>query len=576
MPRLYASIAVAVALALLLAANHSGKLIDIVWAKGMRRDQPWMEFARWNAISRVEVNLQGTARYIVIDADASTAIMNVDPARWAVDTPTPAPTGNGLPRELTYNWKRDLMAAPPALANVLRPRGDYAIIGPGGGVDVLRALANGSPNVTAIEINPIIATTIMRERYADYAHHLYELPQVHLHVSDGRSWIRASREQYDVIEMTLVDTFASTAAGAFALSENNLYTVEAFREYFEHLKPDGIIAITRWEFREPREALRVVSQELAAMPGQQSDYAPNFLIIAESPLDEDGKTVCVLVKKTPFTDGEIDAVLRHVAADTKLHMIFAAGRTDAQVVAAGARIAAADAVHPFQDLILSAGVPGVYRQYGSSMSYFIAQYPYNITPVTDDAPFFFFTMKTGQVLRNIARRGPQGIDWYPNLGVVVLGMVLLISVVAVLAFLILPLLLIRRHPERSVREGGRAVEGPLPYADIAGEVGVLRRSAPQDDANRAASRHPGLAMAYFIALGLGYILVEIALIQRFVLFLGHPTYALTVVVFLLLLSSGAGSMAARRWLRHVARVRIVLGDGYAVPHRPARPRRAPP
>src|SRR5256886_9837604 len=123
------------------------------------------------------------------------------------------------------------MSAPPAVLNVLRPHGDYAIIGPGGGVDVLRAVANGSRSVTGIEINPIIANTIMRGRYADYAQHLYERPDVHIHVTDGRSFIRNSKQLFDVVQMTLVDTWASTAAGAFALSDNNLYTVEAFREY---------------------------------------------------------------------------------------------------------------------------------------------------------------------------------------------------------------------------------------------------------------------------------------------------------------------------------------------------------
>ena len=146
------------------------------------------------------------------------------------------------------------MSAPPALANILRPHGEYAIIGPGGGVDVLRAVANGSPSVTGIEINPIIANTVMRGRYADYSYHLYERPEVHIQVTDGRSFVRNAKQNFDVVQMTLVDTWASTAAGAFALSENSLYTVEAFREYFEHLKPDGMVAITRWEFRQPREA----------------------------------------------------------------------------------------------------------------------------------------------------------------------------------------------------------------------------------------------------------------------------------------------------------------------------------
>src|SRR5579864_3839343 len=185
------------ALVVLTAANYSGRLIDVVYAKGMFRDPAWVEFARWNALSRVEVDRQGQAKAIVIDADASTYIMNAEVSRWH-----------------QTEWERDLMSAPPALANVLRPHGQFAIIGPGGGVDVLRAVANGSPSVTGIEINPIIATTIMRGRYADYAKHLYERPDVHIHVTDGRSFLRASPEHFDVVQMTLVDTWASTAAGA--------------------------------------------------------------------------------------------------------------------------------------------------------------------------------------------------------------------------------------------------------------------------------------------------------------------------------------------------------------------------
>ena len=138
----------------------------------------WVEFARWNALSRVEVDRQGQAKAIVIDADASTYIMNCDLAHWH-DT----------------DWEHDLMSAPPALANVLRPHGEFAIIGPGGGVDVLRAVANGSPSVTGIEINPIIADTIMRGRYADYSQHLYERPEVHIHVTDGRSYLRSTPQQ---------------------------------------------------------------------------------------------------------------------------------------------------------------------------------------------------------------------------------------------------------------------------------------------------------------------------------------------------------------------------------------------
>lgn len=445
----------------LIAANHSGRLIDVVYAKGIFRDPGWVEFARWNALSRVEVDTQGQAKAIVIDADASTYIMNCDVAHWH-DT----------------EWERDLMSAPPALANVLRPRGEFAIIGPGGGVDVLRAVANGSPSVTGIEINPIIANTIMRGRYADYAQHLYERPEVHIHVTDGRSYLRSTPQKFDVVQMTLVDTWASTAAGAFALSENNLYTVEAFREYFEHLKPDGMIAITRWEFQQPREALRVVSVAMQALHSLGvANPARNFIVASQGELDEDGIPVVVLAKKTAFTAEEESAVRAHFARYNEIDPLYMPSQ--------------AAASNPFADLIAS---NDPYR--------FAQSYAYNVSPVTDNAPFFFFTLKPGQILGEDVQ---GAIDWKVNLGVLVLLLVLVISLVAVLGFLILPLAF----------QGGR--QSPLP-------------------------------LLYFVAVGLGYIMVEIAFIQRFVLFLGHPTYALTVVIFLLMLSSGAGSLFSRRWL----------------------------
>jgi spermidine synthase len=445
----------------LIVANHSNRLIDVIYAKGMLRDPEWVEFARWNALSRVEVDRQGHAKVIVIDADASTYIMNCDLAHWR-DT----------------SWEPDLMSAPPALANVLRPRGEFAIIGPGGGVDVLRAVANGSPSVTGIEINPIIADTIMRGRYADYSQHLYQRPEVHIHVTDGRSYLRSTPQRFDVVQMTLVDTWASTAAGAFALSENNLYTVEAFREYFEHLKPEGMIAITRWEFRQPREALRVVAVALQALHSLGvADPARNFIVASKGPLDEDGIPVVVLAKKSAFTPAEESAVQAYFKKYADLAPLY---------------LPSSPAKNPFAALIAS---NDPYR--------FAQNYSYNVAPVSDNAPFFFFTLKPGQLFEEGLRR--QGIDWKVNLGVLVLILVLVISLGAVLAFLILPLAF----------QGGR--QSPLP-------------------------------LLYFVAVGVGYILVEIAFIQRFVLFLGHPTYALTVVIFLLMLSSGAGSLFSRRWL----------------------------
>ena len=453
----------ALALLALTGANYSGRLIDIVQAKGISRSRSWVEFARWNALSRVEVDRQGEAKAIVIDADASTYIMNADLAHWQGTV-----------------WEHNLMSAPPALANVLRPHGEFAIIGPGGGVDVLRAVANGSPSVTGIEINPIIATTIMRGRYADYAQHLYERPDVHIHVTDGRSFLRSTPQHFDVVQMTLVDTWASTAAGAFALSENNLYTVEAFREYFDHLKPDGMIAITRWEFQHPREALRVVAVAMEALHRLGvANPARNFIVASQGSLDEDGIPVVVLAKKTPFTPAEETAVITHFDHYSELDPLY---------------LPSDPGQNPFADLIAS-----------NDPYAFARGYAYNVAPVTDNAPFFFFTLKPAQILGEKGLR--DGIDWKVNLGVLVLLLVLVISLVAVLAFLVLPLALKSRKSRQS----------PLP-------------------------------LLYFVAVGLGYIMVEIAFIQRFVLFLGHPTYALTVVIFLLMLSSGAGSLFSRIWL----------------------------
>jgi len=453
----------AAAVFLVIGLNHTGRLIDVVYAKGVFRDPAMVEFARWNAISRVEVDRDHGGKAVVIDADANTYIMNADPKLWQGTV-----------------WQQNLMAAPPALANILRPRGDYAIIGPGGGVDVLRAVANGSPSVTGIEINPIIADTIMRGRYADYSYNLYRRPEVHIHVTDGRSFVRNANQRFDVVQMTLVDTWASTAAGAFALSENSLYTEEAFQEYFEHLKPGGMIAITRWEFRNPREALRVVSVAMEALHRLGvANPARNFIVVSGGDLDRDGVPVVVLAKDSPFTADEESAVHAHLTANPTLDALY---------------LPSSPGDNPFSALIAR-----------NDPYAFAAGYPYNVAPVYDNAPFFFFTLKLAQVLHEDGL--DEGIDWKVNLGVAVLGMVLVISIVAVLGFLVLPLAL-----------------------------GV------------GGSRKQAVNLAYFVAVGLGYILVEIAFIQRFVLFLGHPTYALTVVVFLLLLSSGAGSLASRYWL----------------------------
>jgi hypothetical protein len=266
-----------------------------------------------------------------------------------------------------------------------------------------------------------------------------------------------------------------------------------------------MIAITRWEFKQPREALRVVSQAIESLHQEGvADPRQHFVLIADGGLNEDGRPVLVLAKKTPFTPVEYAAVAAHVRENPNLFWLnpttaYAGLQTLPPAAAA------------FHDLIQS-----------NDPVRFAQNYAYNVSPVSDSAPFFFFTLKTRHVLENIVAGTGKGMDWRINLGVVVLGMLLIISILAVLAFLVLPLALHRYGKNDSHRTGI-------------------------------------IALLYFIAVGFGFILVEISLIQRFVLFLGHPTYALTVVVFLLLLSSGAGSLAARRRITHGDMILPLLG-----------------
>jgi len=385
-----AAVLLSCALLALLAANYSGKLIDVVYAKGMRKPA---EYAHWNAISRITVEQGNEYKWIFIDSDANTVIMNVPLRGWKGTKAEPS-----------------LMSLPAAAANVLRPRGEFAIIGPGGGIDVLRAIGSGSSSVSGIEINPLIANTLVRGRYADYSYHLYDMPEVHMHVSDGRS----------VIQMTGVDTYAATVAGALALTENNLYTVEAFREYFDHLKPDGILAITRCELKRPQEALRIVSVAMEALHQLVvREIAGNFMLVSDRPLislTTQAARVTVLAKKSGFTPEEESAMRAWVARYPPLDLAY---------------IPSAPKPGPHSALIAS-----------NAPHDFSRHYEFDVSPVTDNAPFFFFTQKAAELLRN-----PREVA---NLGIAMLIIATLASVAAVQGFLILPLALVKeRKPRRT-------------------------------------------------------------------------------------------------------------------------------
>src|SRR5204863_2786152 len=175
--------------------------------------------------------------------------------------------------------------------------------------DVARAIAYGSRDITGVEINPIIAQTIMQERFPHLSQYLYTRPGVHIEVEDGRSFVRRSTERYQVLQATLVDTWASTAAGAFALSENNLYTSDAFYDYLSHLTDDGLLAFTRWGFDPPRESLRLVSLAIAALNGLGEHDAWRHVLVGreggKAELEGWGAKDTVTISRKPLSDADI-------------------------------------------------------------------------------------------------------------------------------------------------------------------------------------------------------------------------------------------------------------------------------
>jgi len=448
----------------LMAFNGKSHLIDIRYAKGHRIAQE--SFVRWNPISRIAlVNPKTSDPEIVIDADASTGIPTFDL------------------EHLTEPQRANLLHEGPGFPYLLRPGAKTLVIGPGGGWDVARSLTGGSNDVTAVEINPIIAHTIMQQRFPDLSHRLYFRPDVHLFIEDGRSFVRRSPEKYQVLQATLVDTWASTAAGAFALSENNLYTTDAFRDYLNHLTDDGLMVFTRWGFEPPRESLRLVSLAIEALAEVgQTDASRHVVVLRDQAQNVDafGALDTVLIFRKPLGPPDVAAV-KAALSQTRLQALYVPGDAPS---------------NEFGELLRSPD-PKTFWQ----------NYRYNVTPVDDDRPFFFYTVQPRDVL-NFLKEGGLSADYKINRALPLLFEVLGISVLAIVVVLAFPPLLLgeRLPAERGVR-------------------GFL---------------------LYFACIGAGYILIQVALIQKFVLFLGHPTYALTVIIFSMLISSGLGSYWSRR------------------------------
>jgi len=461
-----AAVVAALCLVALMVLNGAVHILDVKWAKG--RELPNEFFVRWNSFSRIGVAPEKGnpgVDLIYIDADASTGIPPFD---WD---------------HLDDATRHNLLYDGPGIPYVLRPAAKTLVIGPGGGWDIARSIASGSKDITGVEINPIIANTILRQKYSDLNRRLYFRPEVHIVVEDGRSFVRRSDEKYEVIQATLVDTWASTAAGAFALSENNLYTTDAFYDYLTHLTGNGVMVFTRWGFEPPRESLRLVSLAMLALDRLgERDPARHILVLRgqNERLRDWGAQDTVLISREPFSDVDVTSA-KNAAAIARMGVIYAPG----------------DGPSNEFGKLLASGNPWQFSE----------RYAYNVTPVGDDRPFFFYTVQTRDVWNFVTSASRLTADYKVNRAVPMLFGVIGVSVVATALILVLPRLLL----------GSRL---------------------PED-------RSILTFLWYFLLIGAGYILIQVALIQKFVLFLGHPTYALSVIIFSMLVASGAGSFASK-------------------------------
>jgi Spermine/spermidine synthase domain len=423
----------------------------------------------WHPLSRVQANaVPGNAVSLVFYD--------------RVFAPVPNVTDDDLP-----DWQ-DLLLGPASIGYEITGPGDALIIGGGGGRDIYNALAEDQ-TVDVIELNSAIVD-VVDDNLGGLSGSPYSRDGVSTTVGDGRAILAASDETYDQIHIGFTDTLSANAAQGFALTENNLYTLEAFDEYFEHLNPQGILNVSRLERLVGDEAIRATVLTMAALERQGIDDPSEHMVVVRGTDRIGGFSapyMTILARLEPFTEPEL-ARIDDLADERGGGLAFAPG---GPYTGAWQDLAEADSWQAFCD-----------------------DYPLDICPPTDNKPFFFNMRRLGSILHDQAEGYHYGVDPYQIL-LVTLGILLVLSLA----------------PLRLARSGDRP-------------------------------KVPSLL--YLAAIGLGFLLLETVLIQRFVLFLGFPTYALSVVLFALLVFTGVGS-AITSGLPHTRRTLVtVLGATVAI------------
>lgn len=386
---------------------------------------------------------------------------------------------------------------PNGLAYRLRPGARTLVIGAGTGMDVLFALAAGAEEVMAVEEHALVIETV-RDRYGAFTGGLYRDPRVTVVNQSGRVFARGlAPGRFDVIIVALTDSHRPVTSGAYSLTENYAYTVEAFEDYLRALDDDGLLVVTRWLQMPPSESARVFGTMAAALAS--SGRKPADHLVAFRTL----RTMTIIAGARPFSAAEIEAgraFLRERGFDGVYYPGIAPDDLNRY------NVLAEPVYHNLFVAILN-DPAGTY-----------AGYRFDIRPPTDDRPFFFHYFKWRQTPEILAS---LGYTWQPFGGSGFFVLVALLILVGLAAALLIvgPLLVWRRV-------------APLPSSpQVGGREGRVRLRV----------------FTYFASLGLAFLFVEIPLAQRFILVLDQPVTALAVVLFAILLFSGVGSLTMRRW-----------------------------
>ncbi|MGH6918951.1 MAG: spermidine synthase, partial [Geminicoccaceae bacterium] len=378
-----------------------------------------------------------------------------------------------------------------ALPFHLLERPAVLVLGAGGGADVLLALYHGARRIDAVELNPQLVD-LVRERYAEFAGHLYARPEVRAHIGEARGFVAASDERYDLIQLPLLDAFAAAAAGTLSLNASFVYTIEALETYLEHLAPGGWLTITRWLKLPPRDAAKLFLTALRALERQGVAAPARQLALIRS-----WETTTLLVKNGTLTPADI-AAIRTFAAARSFDLAYYPGITADQV----------NQYNLLQEPYFFEAAQGLIE----NPEEFLARYKFDLTPATDDRPYFFdfFRWRALPELWAVsAQSGGALLDW----GYLILAATLVQAALLSMILVLLPL-----------RLGSKTRPG--------------------------AGR--GRIALYFGAIGLAFLFIEIASIQRFTLFLAHPLYAIGVVLAGFLLFAGLGSGVAPALERRLA------------------------